>query len=193
MTTFFHLFGAKPSNALFKMKIFITAALVLVGVFGMANQKAEFALFGLFGAFVMYGGTVIYDSYIKSRDRFKGMSVILFFLIFGAAAHAQVDPEPSLSAPKFERRYSYMESRDKNDPVTYSFTEDCLIISNGEMLKIVVGDEADLMPIVGWGKDSEGNNYIDTELYRTIIREKDVLRVWIFSQRNYDRFAYPKI
>jgi len=86
-----------------------------------------------------------------------------------------------------------MESRDKNDPVTYSFTTDCLIISNGEMLKIVVGDEADLMPIVGYGKDADGFDYVDTEIYRVIVRPNDILRIWGFSQRSHDRFAYPKI
>ena len=174
------------------MKIFITAALVLVGVFGLGNNKPEFAIFGLVGTFVMYGGTVIYDSYVKSQNRFKGMSVILFFLLFGAAIHAQVAPSTSLSAPKFERRYSYMESRDKNDPVTYSFTIETTIISNGEMLKIVVGDEADLMPIVGYGKDADGFDYVDTEIYRLIVRPNDILRIWGFSQKSHDRFAYPK-
>jgi len=174
------------------MKIFITAALVLVGVFGLGNNKPEFAIFGLVGTFVMYGVTVIYDSYIKSRDRFKGMSVILFFLLFGAATHAQVAPEP-LSAPKFERRYSYMESRDTGDPTTYSFTIDCLIVSNGELLKIVVGNEADLLPIVGWGKDGDGNDFLDTEEYRVVVRQNDVLRIWTYTMKIYDRFAYPKI
>lgn len=174
------------------MKIFITAALVLVGVFGLGNNKPEFAIFGLVGTFVMYGVTVIYDSYVKSQNRFKGMSVILFFLLFGAATHAQVAPEP-LSAPKFERHYSYYESRDRHDPVTYSFTADCLLVSNGELLKIVIGNEADLLPIVGWGTDANGDPFLDTEEYRVLVRPTEVVRVWIFSQRNYDTFKVQKI
>lgn len=173
------------------MKLFATLFSLIIGVIGLASNNGNAALLGLIGLAVTYGLTVIRYSYLKSKNRYTGF-LPLFFLLFGATTHAQVAPTP-LSAPKFERRYSYMESRDKNDPVTFSFTIDCLIVSNGELLKIVVGNEADLMPIVGWGKDSEGNDYIDTELYRTIIREKDVLRVWIFSQRSFDRFAYPKI
>jgi len=174
------------------MKIFITAALVLVGVFGLGNNKPEFAIFGLVGTFVMYGGTVIYDSYAKSQNRFKGMSVILFFLLFGAAAHAQVAPEP-LSAPKFERRYSYYESRDRHDPVTYSFTADCLLVSNGELLKIVIGNEADLLPIVGWGTDANGDPYLDSEEYRIIVRPNEIIRIWAYSVRSYDVFKVQKI
>jgi len=174
------------------MKLFATLFFLAIGVVGLAHNNGNAALFGLIGLIVTYGLTVIRYSYLKSKGRYTGF-LPLFFLLFGADTHAQVAPATSLSAPKFERHYSYLESRDKGDPVTYSFTIETTIISNGEMLKIVVGDEADLMPIVGYGKDADGFDYVDTEIYRLIVRPNDILRIWGFSQKSHDRFAYPKI
>ena len=173
------------------MKLFATLFSLIIGVMGLASNNGNAALLGLIGLIITYGWVVIRHSYLKSKGRYTGFLPI-FFLLFGAATHAQVAPKP-LSAPKFERRYSYMESRDKGDPATFSFTIDCLIVSNGELLKIVVGNEADLLPIVGWGKDGDGNDFLDTEEYRVVVRQNDVLRIWTYTMKIYDRFAYPKI
>jgi len=66
------------------------------------------------------------------------------------------------------------------------------LISNGELLKIVVGNEADLLPIVGWGTDANGDPYIDSEEYRLIVRPNEIVRIWVASQRNYDTFKIQK-
>jgi len=172
------------------MKLFATLFSLIIGVMGLASNNGNAALFGLIGLIVTYGWVIIRHSYLKSKGRYTGF-LPLFFLLFGAATHAQVAPTP-LSAPKFERRYSYYESRDRHDPVTYSFTADCLLISNGELLKIVIGNEADLLPIVGWGTDADGDPYIDSEEYRIIVRPNEIVRIWVASQRNYDTFKVQK-
>ena len=173
------------------MKLFATLFSLIIGVMGLASNNGNAALLGLIGLIITYGWVVIRHSYLKSKGRYTGFLPI-FFLLFGAAAHAQVAPEP-LSAPKFERRYSYYESRDRHDPVTYSFTADCLLISNGELLKIVIGNEADLLPIVGWGTDANGDPFLDTEEYRVLLRPTEIIRIWCASQRNYDTFKVQKI
>jgi len=173
------------------MKLFATLFSLIIGVMGLASNNGNAALFGLIGLIVTYGWVIIRHSYLKSKGRYTGF-LPLFFLLFGAATHAQVAPEP-LSAPKFERRYSYYESRDRHDPVTYSFTADCLLVSNGELLKIVIGNEADLLPIVGWGTDANGDPYLDSEEYRIIVRPNEIIRIWAYSVRSYDVFKVQKI
>jgi len=173
------------------MKITFAIFFLAIGVLGLGNNNGNATLFGLIGLVITYGLTVIRHSYLKSKNRYTGFLPI-FFLLFGAATHAQVAPEP-LSAPKFERRYSYYESRDRHDPVTYSFTADCLLISNGELLKIVIGNEADLLPIVGWGTDANGDPYLDSEEYRIIVRPNEIIRIWAYSVRSYDVFKVQKI
>jgi len=172
------------------MKITFAIFFLAIGVIGMANNNGNATLFGMIGLIFVYGLSVIRDSYLKSEKRHTGLLPITFLSIFSATNLAAQAAEAPV---KFERRYSYMESRDKHDPITYSFSIDCLLISNGELLKIVIGNEADLLPIVGWGTDANGDPYLDSEEYRIIVRKNEIIRIWAYSVRNYDVFKVQKI
>ena len=171
------------------MKITFAIFFLAIGVLGLGNNNGNATLFGLIGLVITYGVSVLRYSYLKSEKRHTGLFSVTFLSLFGATnLAAQIAEAPV----KFERRYTYMESRDKHDPTTYSFSIDCLLISNGELLKIVVGNEADLLPIVGWGTDANGDPYIDSEEYRLIVRPNEIVRIWVASQRNYDTFKIQK-
>lgn len=171
------------------MKIAITIFFLVVGVIGLATDNGNAALFGLVGLGIMYGICVIRESYLKSEKPAAGLLPITLLSFFGATHLAAQASEPPL---KFERRYSYYESRDRHDPVTYSFTKDCYFVSNGEIIKTVIGEEAEVVDILSWGTDADGNPYIDTEEHRFIIRPNEIVRIWAATMRNYDIFKFPK-